>query len=358
MRRYRRFLRELLAVNLIFILTAAFLGYQKEHHEVAQVSNALEAKGTEDRLVVPSGKTVGIYINTRGVLVIDTGEVTDMEGRTRTPARNRLLTGDYIIMLNGEAMKTKKQLIDRITNCDGKELVFGVSRRGQDVTVEIHPVETEPGTYKVGIWVRDDLQGLGTVTYLSGRRFGALGHSINDTDTGSILEIGSGEIYDADIYGVEKGLSGNPGEIEGMIAYQTERVVGNIEKNRIYGIYGTASDVFCEDMRENNPVPVASKEEVRTGKACIQSYVSGQRAFYDIRITGIHRNRNGDPEIEFIVTDDNLISLTGGIIQGMSGSPILQDGKLAGAVTHVFVDDPKRGYGIFVETMRKHDMES
>lgn len=363
MRRYRRFLRELLAVNLIFILAVAFLGYRKEHHELAQVSGRLEAKGTEQESidedqVIPVGKTVGIYVNTQGILVIDTGEVTDLEGKRRTPAKNKLLTGDYITMLNGENIKTKKQLIDRITSCGGQELVFGIRRGGKDTTVSIHPVETDPGIYKVGIWVRDDLQGLGTVTYLAGKRFGALGHSINDSDTGTLLEVSAGEIYDADIFGVEKGLIGNPGEIEGMIEYQTERVVGNIEENRLYGIYGTVSDGFCEEVQEEQPVRIAAKEEVRTGTACIQSYVSGQRKLYEIQITGIHRNQNGDPEFEFIVTDDNLLSLTGGIIQGMSGSPVLQDGKLAGAVTHVFVDDPKRGYGIFVETMRKQDMQS
>lgn len=363
MRRYRRFLRELLAVNLVFILAAAFLGYRKEQHELAQVSGLLEAKGTEqERMeedqVIPVGKTVGIYVNTQGILVIDTGEVTDLDGRKRTPARNKLLAGDYITTLNGETIKTKKQLIDRITSCGGKELVFGIRRGGKDTVLSIHPVETDPGIYKVGIWVRDDLQGLGTVTYLAGKHFAALGHSINDSDTGTLLEVSTGEIYDADIFGVEKGLSGNPGEIEGMIEYQMERIVGSIEKNRVYGIYGTATDEFCKKAEEDRPVRIAKKEEVQTGKACIQSYVSGQRELYEIQITGIHKNRNGDPEFEFIVTDDNLLSLTGGIIQGMSGSPVLQNEKLVGAVTHVFVDDPKRGYGIFVETMRKHDMQS
>lgn len=360
MQRYKKFLKYMLAVNIMFVLVVAGLGYKNEtkKREIAEVSSQLEAKGkikenSLSKKVIPVGKTVGIYINTEGILVIDTGEVTNLDGNNETPAKNKLMKGDYITKLNGQEMKTKKQLIQTITDCGGDTLVFEVIRKGECIEVKVEPVETDAGIYKVGIWVRDDLQGLGTVTYIEDDSFGALGHSINDTDTGAILQVSGGEIYEADIFGVEKGICGSPGEIEGMIAYQTENVVGEINGNYLYGIFGTITDAFKQDLSGEKAVPVAAIEEVKEGTAYIQSYVSGKKELYEIEIVNIHKNDNGDPEMEIRVTDKNLIDLTGGIVQGMSGSPIIQNDKLVGAVTHVFVEEPAKGYGIFVETMRK-----
>ncbi|MCM1157025.1 MAG: PDZ domain-containing protein [Bacteroidales bacterium] len=362
MKRYKRFLQYILTVNLLFILVVAGMGYQKskEQGSIKEVTgtadtanrsgNAHTAKSAV-RKVVPVGKTVGIYINTKGILVIDTGEVISLSGETKTPARNKLKTGDYITMLNGNEVHTKKQLVKAITDCGGETLVFHVNRNGEETDVRVEPVETGVDTYKVGIWVRDDLQGLGTITYMEENEFGALGHSINDMDTGECLAVSGGELYEADIYGVEKGTAGKPGEIEGMIAYETENVVGLIEDNRIYGIFGTVTEEFQQEMQGEEAVEVADIGEVQIGKAYIQSYVSGQKEQYEIEIINIHKNKNGDQEMEILVTDEQLLSLTGGIIQGMSGSPILQNGKLAGAVTHVFVEEPAKGYAIFAKTM-------
>lgn len=358
MQTYKKILKYILALNILFIMIVAGLGYKSElkKQNIKEVSRHLEAgkeslpKGICDE-VIPVGKVVGIYVNTDGILVIDTGEVTDMEGKKQMPARNKLIKGDYIKKLNGETMKTKKQLIQTITECKGKTLLFEVLRNGVTTEVMVEPVETEKDIFKVGIWVRDDLQGLGTITYVDGLHFGALGHSINDADTGSILQISSGEIYEADILGVEKGVNGTPGEIKGMIEYQTENVAGNINKNRIYGIFGDITNEFKKDLETEVLIPVAMQSEVTIGKAYIQSYISGKKELYEIEIVDIHKNENGDKEMQIYVTDDNLIALTGGIVQGMSGSPILQNGKLIGAVTHVFVENPRKGYGMFVETM-------
>lgn len=358
MQTYKKVLKYLLAVNIFFICFVAGLGYKSavKKQNIKEVSHNLEAgknsnqNSIQDK-VIPVGKVVGIYVNTDGILVIDTGVVTDLEGKKHTPAKNKLMKGDYIKKLNGEEMKTKKQLIQAITDCNGETLVFLVVRNGEEVEVKVEPIETENNIYKVGIWVRDDLQGLGTITYVDGIRFGALGHSINDTDTGSVLHISGGELYEADILGVEKGVSGTPGEVKGMIAYQTENVAGEIQENRIYGIFGNITEAFKKDTEKEEAVPVAKNDEVTTGKAYIQSYVSGKKELYEIEIVDIHKNDYGDKEMHILVTDDNLIALTGGIVQGMSGSPILQNGKLIGAVTHVFVEDPKKGYGMFVETM-------
>jgi stage IV sporulation protein B len=260
------------------------------------------------------------------------------------------MPGDYILSLNGTAMKTKKELIEAITCCDGAELVFEVERKGEQTAVKVSPVETQQGVYKVGIWVRDDLQGLGTITYVKGDSFGALGHSINDSDTGTLLQVSGGDIYAADIFGVEKGSAGSPGEIEGVISYQTENVVGQIEENRTYGIYGSVTESFLQEL-SLEAVEVADSREVECGTAWIQSDVTGTLSQYEIEIVNVHKNEQGDPELEFLVTDAELIAETGGIIQGMSGSPILQNGKLVGAVTHVFVEEPTRGYGIFAASM-------
>lgn len=347
MRRYKIILRILLIVNVAFIMTVAGLGYQqeKESRETASVSADVEKK------VIPVGKTVGIYVNTNGILVIDTGEVTDLYGNTSMPAKNKLIKGDYIVELNEEKIRTKKQLIEAITDCGGETLNFIVKRNTDKVSVKIQPVETGVDTYKIGIWVRDDLQGLGTVTYVKGDEFAALGHSITDADTGDIMQVSGGKLYLADIYGVEKGISGTPGEIEGMITYDTDNVVGEISNNKTYGIYGRITDNFKNDISDEAALPVASEKDVSTGAAKIQTYVSGNKQMYDIEIVNVHKNKNGDREMEIKVTDDDLIDLTGGIVQGMSGSPIVQNGKLVGAVTHVFVDDPTRGYGIFIDKM-------
>lgn len=355
---YKRFLKWLLVANIVFIFAVAGIGYQNERaqNKITQVSVQSAAQknvshGSTERKVIPVGKTVGIYVNTKGILVIDTGEVTDMGGNTAAPAKNKLMPGDYIMKLNNKTVRTKKQLINAITNCEGKTLVFQVLRGDDTIEVKVEPIESGVDTYKVGIWVRDDLQGLGTVTYVEGHSFGALGHSINDTDTGELLKVSGGEIYEADIFGLEKGQAGKPGIIEGMIAYRTENVVGNIEGNRLYGIYGEITDSFYDSLCTQKPIPIGFMEEVTEGKAAVWSYVSGEKKEYEIEIVGIHKNENGDPEMEIVVKDQELLNLTGGIIQGMSGSPIIQNGKLVGAVTHVFVDDPKRGYGIFIDKM-------
>lgn len=347
MKKYRNILRFILALNIAFILVAAVLGYRQESYE----KKIAAASGNVSSSVIPMGNTVGIYVNTKGILVIDTGEVTDLYGNTKSPAKNKLIKGDYITGLNGEDVKTKKQLINAITDCGGETLYFKVLRNDSEVTVRIDPVETGVDIYKIGIWVRDDLQGLGTITYVKGNEFGALGHSITDSDTGELMQVSGGKLYLADIYGVEKGISGTPGEIEGMITYDTENVVGNIEDNKLYGIYGNITNEFESIIDYGESMPIAPSDEVETGSACIQTYVSGKKMSYSIDIVNIHNNKYGDKEMEIKVTDNDLIELTGGIVQGMSGSPIIQNGKLVGAVTHVFVNDPTRGYGIFIENM-------
>ncbi|MDO5155434.1 MAG: SpoIVB peptidase [Eubacteriales bacterium] len=356
MRRYKNLLKLLLVCNFIFILVVAKLGFDlNQEQSLLEVSHSISSQKnnhaqSSTKKVIAVGKTVGIYVNTNGILVIDTGEVTDEHGALVAPSKDRLIPGDYIFSLNHENVHTKKELIDKIMNCSGETLIFGVKRNNEKIEVAVQPVETELNTYKVGIWVRDDLQGLGTVTYIDDSHFGALGHSINDTDTGKLLNVSDGQLYEANIFGLKKGKSGEPGVIEGMITYDTNKVVGSIDTNSNYGIFGYVDHAFVNNLHEKE-IEVADKKDVKKGEAYIQSYVSGEKKQYKIEITDIRRNKNGDMEMELKVKDKALLSLTGGIIQGMSGSPVLQNGRIVGAVTHVFVDDPTRGYAIFIEEM-------
>lgn len=225
--------------------------------------------------------------------------------------------------------------------------------RGQEVIqVRVNAVRTKEEDYKLGIWVKDDIQGIGTLTYLTEEmRFGALGHGITDTDTGELLEISSGSLYDTNILEIVKGERGTPGEISGMITYSDRHIRGSIGKNTFAGIFGTADRKLRSELGTEY-VEVGFKQEIQRGPALIQSFVSGELETYQIQIQEIRLNEDDvNKGMVFQVTDPRLLQMTGGVIQGMSGSPILQNGRLVGAVTHVFVNDPARGYGIFAESM-------
>ncbi len=217
------------------------------------------------------------------------------------------------------------------------------------------PVKTEDGTYKLGAWVRDDTQGIGTLTYVDENgNFGALGHGISDSDTGKVVEIEHGELYDTEILGIERGTVGNPGVMAGVIYYGPGSQLGAITDNTEIGIFGTVNDRLRQTLTAD-AVPVGYRQDVRKGQAWVRSDVSGQLRDYEIEIQKISLNPvQENKSIVLKVVDPELLKLTGGIVQGMSGSPIIQDGKLIGAVTHVFVQDSTRGYGIFVEDMMKH----
>ena len=213
------------------------------------------------------------------------------------------------------------------------------------------PVETEDGSYKLGIWVRDNIQGIGTLTYVEPNgTFGALGHGISDADTGERLEISDGDLYRADILSIRKGTAGTPGELRGVINYREENRIGTICGNSQYGIRGQMEPgKYTESMKK---IPTGLKQEIQTGKAEIRCDIGDGIREYQCEILEIDSNaRDTNKCFVLRITDDDLLSRTGGIVQGMSGSPVLQNGKLIGAITHVFVNDPTKGYGIFIENM-------
>lgn len=302
----------------------------------------------ERQTAAPSGKLTGIYIETDGLFVIDTAEVTTKDGE-KMPAKNKLKSGDYITKIDGENINSKMEFLEKINESKGKTIVLTVIRSDSTKKVRIKPViDGEDGQYKIGAYIRNNTQGIGTITYTQGQKFAALGHGISDIDLGSLLSIRGGEIYQAEITNIKKGSAGSPGEIVGMIDYREENLKGSIVKNTKNGIFG----VFFQEQQEEDQIPVALKQEVKEGAAQIISYVSGEREEYDIQITSVDKGNNEKLKgMTIKVTDEKLKKLTNGIVQGMSGSPIIQDGKLVGAVTHVFVSDPTKGYGIFIENM-------
>lgn len=305
----------------------------------------------EKQEVLVSGSPVGIYMETKGVLVIDSGEITDREGIRRTPAEHIIQSGDYICEIDGKVLTGKRQLMQLVRENQGEPMELQVIRHQETIKLEMTPVETEDGSYKLGIWVRDNIQGIGTLTYVEPNgTFGALGHGISDADTGERLEISDGDLYRADILSIRKGTAGTPGELRGVINYREENRIGTICGNSQYGIRGQMEPgKYTESMKK---IPTGLKQEIHTGKAEIRCDIGDGIREYQCEILEIDSNaRDTNKCFVLRITDDDLLSRTGGIVQGMSGSPVLQNGKLIGAITHVFVNDPTKGYGIFIENM-------
>ena len=305
----------------------------------------------EKQEVLVSGSPVGIYMETKGVLVIDSGEITDREGIRRTPAEHIIQSGDYICEIDGKVLTGKRQLMQLVRENQGEPMELQVIRHQETIKLEMTPVETEDGFYKLGIWVRDNIQGIGTLTYVEPNgTFGALGHGISDADTGERLEISDGDLYRADILSICKGTAGTPGELRGVINYREENRIGTICGNSQYGIRGQMEPgKYTESMKK---IPTGLKQEIQTGKAEIRCDIGDGIREYQCEILEIDSNaRDTNKCFVLRITDDDLLSRTGGIVQGMSGSPVLQNGKLIGAITHVFVNDPTKGYGIFIENM-------
>ena len=309
--------------------------------------------------LLPAGTNIGIYVKNEGVMVIGTGELPDLYGNLMEPAKNIVQSGDYILSVNGLQINGKTELTEQVAKCSGQKVTLGLLRNGKHLEVRVKPVQSEDGNYYLGIWVRDDIAGVGTLTYINEKKqYGALGHGVMDMDVGQLLDVKDGRIFQTRILGIRKGVKGQPGEMSGMINYDKEYQLGSIEKNTNVGIYGNIT-TMPKMLEQAAFLPIGYKEEIKKQKAQIISSVAGERKKYEIEIEQIdYHSEGGNKGIRFKVTDSQLLADTGGIVQGMSGSPIIQDGKMIGAVTHVLVSDPTRGYGIFIETMleqNEHD---
>lgn len=306
----------------------------------------------QDIRLKPAGIPIGIYVKTKGVLVVGIGEFEGENGQKYSPARYIFQTGDYILEINDQEINTKKELINIINHSDGQEMVFKVQRKDAVIEVKAKPGQNKNGEYKMGIWVRDNAQGVGTMTYIDENgSFGALGHGINDIDTSTLMSLSKGTLYHTEIIGITRGGVGAPGELTGFIEYDDENIMGDITANTTRGIFGVCTEETALSAT-GDYLPLGLKQEIEIGPAEILCSLGEETKTYDVEIVEIHlENNNVNRGIVLEITDPELLAVTGGIVQGMSGSPILQNGKLVGAVTHVLVNDPTKGYGVFIENM-------
>ena len=311
---------------------------------------AAESAEAGTRMVIPVGKAVGIKLFSDGVLVVGLSPVETDEG-SRYPGRDSgLKTGDLITHIDGEEVDTIEEIQKAVAQRQGDSLAIQAVRGQQQLQLTVSPVENSQGVYQLGVWLRDSMAGIGTMTFYDpdSQMFAALGHGINDVDTAMLMPLESGSIMPASVADVKKGTSGQPGELHGEFDLTTD--LGTLYANTSRGIFGhLAQQTLVQNLQ---PVPVARQDEVEVGEAEIRSNIRGDQVeTFSIRITRVSDTGDGTRSLMLEVTDPRLLESTGGIVQGMSGSPILQNGKLVGAVTHVLVNDPTRGYGILAQDM-------
>jgi stage IV sporulation protein B len=305
-----------------------------------------------DLEIVPCGMTIGVRINTDGVLVLDTNPVLAEGGEKRDPSGGLMKPGDLIMSADGVTMRNKEDFQKAVAEAKG-EMTFRIRRNDTEMDVKITPVRAaKNGVNHVGVWVRDSTKGIGTITYYNPatKVFGALGHGIIDVDTKMLMNVRDGWIMASKVTSVKKGEKGTPGELEGSV--QKERILGQIKTNTPCGIYGYM-DTELPGTFPAGARKIATPSLIREGHATILTNVSSNEVKeYDIVIESVNRLAADETKGMVIrITDPELLKLTNGIVQGMSGSPIIQNGRLVGAVTHVFVQDPTKGYAIFIENM-------
>ena len=305
--------------------------------------------------VVPVGAAIGMKLYTDGVLVVGMSEI---EGKK--PYENSVIQeGDRIIQINQNDIDNTEDLIQVVNECNGQEIVVKYIREEETITTSMKPVKDGENQYKLGLWVRDAAAGVGTMTFYepSTKMFATLGHGIFDIDTSDLIKIENGELVTTNILSISKGEKGKPGEIRGTI--ESGYTIGEISKNTNFGVFGVLTKPSYLSIAEENAIEVCLREEIQTGKAqIICELENGKREYYDIEIQKLFLNNNQDNKSMLIkVTDKRLLEKTGGIIQGMSGAPIIQNGKFVGAVTHVLVNDPTMGYGVFADIMLKQMKE-
>jgi stage IV sporulation protein B len=302
--------------------------------------------------IVPGGDPFGIRIFTEGVMVIDSACVETEAGDFNPAQKSGIKKGDVIAEIDGKKIDSNEALARLVQESNGKTLDCTVIRGNLKFNTNLIPVKAvNEGVFRIGIWVRDSSAGIGTLTFYGNNGdFAGLGHGIRDSDTEEIIPLSHGDIMRASIRSVVKGTRGVTGELRG--GFLGAKPMGTITANTEFGVYGKIS----EPSTSGQTIPIAFKQEVEAGDAKIISTVEGNEpTHYDIKIENINFNRSDlTKNISILVTDEALLSKTGGIVQGMSGSPIIQKGRLVGAITHVFVNDPKRGYAIFAETMLKN----
>jgi len=310
-----------------------------------------------DKELVACGNTVGVKMNIDGVLVIGVSDVITENGKSVSPAGDKgIKAGDFIVEINKKRIKSADELIVEINKSEGKPVTLKYRRKSSYNEITLTPVKSsDDDKYHIGLWVRDSTAGIGTITFYDPdtKTYGALGHGISDMDTGELMPVDRGEVIESNILAIKKGRAGEPGELKGVFS-EARTHFGTIDINSECGIYGTLSDIAVEKLNIKM-VPIGLKSEIKEGPATILANIDGKNVVeYDIEIEKIARfSLSNTKSMVIRITDKRLLDATGGIVQGMSGSPIIQNGKLIGAITHVLINDPARGYGIFIENMLK-----
>lgn len=305
--------------------------------------------------VIPLGNAIGLKLYTEGVLIVGMSEI---EGK-RPYEFSGIKEGDRIISIDDKKIETTEDLIETVNASKGKEVSIKYVRENSEEVTNITPVQTKQNEYKLGLWVRDATAGVGTASFYipSTGMFASLGHGITDIDTGDLITISNGELVSTNIVSIQKGEKGKPGEIKGSIEGSSK--IGEVYKNTSFGIFGKVSNKNSLKITENE-MEILNRDEIKKGEAqIICELEDGKKEYYNIEIQRIYTANNKDNKSMLIkITDERLLEKTGGIIQGMSGSPIIQNGKFVGAVTHVLVNDPTTGYGVFADMMLKQMMQT
>ena len=340
--------RVLLLLVMLFTVFAPQNGVSGTAVQSYGALTATECAWQPGQMLIPGGSAFGIKLFTKGVVIVGTTDVQTAAGLADPAAEAGLEPGDVIISIDGSEVNTVEETKEKIGASGGRSLSIEYERGGERISTVLTPVlSAADNEYRGGIWVRDSTAGIGTVTYVNAAdgSFGGLGHGICDVDTGELLPLGRGVVVSVDITGVEKGVKNDPGELRGTLSPFR---CGMLDKNTQYGVFGKL-DSLPDGLGE--AIPAAADAQIETGRAYIISTLDGNtRETYEIEITDISPDTE-TKNLVLKVTDERLLEKTGGIVQGMSGSPIIQNGRLVGAVTHVMVSDPTCGYGIFISRM-------
>ncbi len=305
-----------------------------------------------ERVLVPGGQSVGIQMDVKGVLIVGLEEIETEDGIVSPGYLAGLQIGDMILSINGTPVYYAED-VSQIVSHGGQILDMVVLRKKEELKFQIQPVKVlNEESFKIGVWVKERIAGIGTLSFYDpqSNMFAALGHGIYESQTGTLLESSTGELLRTEVKSIKEGTAGKPGEIRGIF-YSDEKEIGSVKQNSQFGVYSEGLDF--NDLQNSEPMIMASQEQIEEGPATIRTTIDGSKVeTFDIHIDKVNRqNTPGSKGIELTVTDDKLLSYCGGIVQGMSGSPIIQNGRIVGAVTHVFVNNPTKGYGIFAEWM-------
>lgn len=306
----------------------------------------------EEKEVFVGGIPLGFSLNTKGLIVVGDNSVLTQEGNKETQKDKTILPGDILTEINGKEITSVSVVEEELNDFDNEFVNLKVLRKDKTIDIKLKPAkDMESNNYKLGLWVKNNASGVGTLTFVDqNKNFGALGHPITDYETGSVIPVQDGKIYNCSLVGITKGERGKPGELK-CLFLQGKNSKGSVSKNTNSGVFGDIKD-STNIVDENKKAIVGNRINVKPGKAYIVSSVSGVREEYEIEIIKANNQKQkSDKSIIFRVKDKRLLSMTGGIVQGMSGSPILQDGKIIGAVTHVFLNDSTKGYGIYIDWM-------